>query len=703
MKNLIKRKLKPTFSFLMVICLFLLIPFTVTAETYNIPYQSYTYWDDINSNGKKLVQNKAMYNVKEVIDAKTIGSGISELVDFCTDDNGNIYMLDIESKVIILDSEFNFINEFNEIAGTENQNFKGAKSIYAHTDKTLYICDTENQRVLHCDNNGNFIDDYTLPDSPLIPENFAYRPIRVVADSKNYVYVLCEGSYYGALLYAPDKSFMGFYGANTVTNGILGAIQSLIGRMFPNDAKKSNDTRKLPFVFSDITIDKNDFIYTATDTAIKEQIKQLNPGIGTNILNSADVNFVDSDVNRTFYSGGAFEQRITGIAIDDNGFIYCLDSSYGRVFVYDSECRMLTAFGGGMGSGTQKGTFGIASTVAIGKNGSILVGDKGNSTITVFKPNDYGKNVLNLTKHTVDGEYLKAENGWKEVLKEDKNLQIAYIGLARAHMANGNYKAAMELAKEGYDRDTYALAYEYYRQEWLSDNFAFLFCGIVLAIVVIVFFAIFAVKKKLIKIKSRKTQLVFNTLLHPAETFDEIKEKNAGSVIHSAVLLLIFYVTSVCEVLLGGFLFTVGNIANFNSIMVFVRSVGLIVLWVVSNWLICTLLGGKGKLKEITVVTCYSLIPLIIGKVISTIVSNFILLSETGFLNIINAVAIILFLFLLIVGMLKIHDFTMTRFIGTSILTVLMMAAIIFLLILIGILFQQLGGFVGTLFIELIL
>jgi hypothetical protein len=76
---------------------------------------------------------------------------------------------------------------------------------------------------------ATFVDEYTLPDSPLIPEGFKYRPVKVVADSRGYVYILSEGSYYGALLYAPAtsgtaKEFIGFYGANTVTNNILDAI-----------------------------------------------------------------------------------------------------------------------------------------------------------------------------------------------------------------------------------------------------------------------------------------------------------------------------------------------------------------------------------------------------------------------------------------------------------------------------------------------
>ena len=56
----------------------------------------------------------------------------------------------------------------------------------------------------------------------------------------------------------------------------------------------------------------------------------------------------------------------------------------------------------------------------------------------------------------------------------------------------------------------------------------------------------------------------------------------------------------------------------------------------------------------------------------------------------------------MIVGLLKIHDFSFSRLIGTSILAILGIAAIVFLLIMIIILIQQLCGFVFTLITEII-
>lgn len=742
-----KKMLRRIVAFILALVIVAGTMLTAYAESSQYaPYESYTYWDDISGLGRKLVYNRPMYEVKEVYNAKSLGVGtITKLVDVCTDRSGNVYLLDTGSteagaKIIVLDSDYKLVKQIfavtknsadvvidagentEETLFTEDENiltFAGASNIYVHIDGTIYLCDTEKKRVLNFDIDGKYIDEFILPESPLIPTDFDYKPVKVVADSEGYVYILSEGSYYGALLYAPStsgtaKEFIGFYGANTVTNNILGAMSSLLKRMFPNNTRAGNSIRVLPFSFSDIVIDSKDFIYTATD-AEKGQLKKLNPGAGNNIIDSDAVNFADDDINRSFLLNSAFRQKITGLEVDDDEFMYALDSAYGRIFVYDSECRMVTAFGGGMGSGTQKGTFENASSIALKEerdtnthevlSHEILVSDKSNNTLTVFKRNDYGNMVMKLTRLTIDGDYLESREGWEEVLTLDKNLQIAYTGLARAYLAEDKYEEAMEVALEGYDRKTYALAYEYHRQNLVSKYFTFIFIGIVLLIAVIVAVMVLRKKKKDEEIVNQKNevQLALTTLIHPGLVFEELKEKKRGSVLVATVILALFYVTAVIQTIWGGFLFTNFDPGSFNSLWVFVQSAGLIALWVIANWLVTTLLGGKGTMKEIYIVSCYSLMPIIVQRVIYTVLTNILLDTEGSFLGILTTVALLYTGLILVIGMMRIHEFSMTRFIGTTLLTLFAMAAIVFLIILVGLLLQQLGGFVSTVFMEIVM
>ena len=701
---MLKKTMRFVSIFLVVICL-ASFTFTASAAT-QVPFESYTYWEDIGEE-RKAVYSRPMYEVERVVDAISLGIEPFTTINDVYSDDKNVYILDNASRIVVLDNQYNFIKEIGIITDAEGNtyNYSGAMSVYVHTDGTLFISDTENQRVLRVDENGLLLDLYGTPDSSLIPSNFVYKPLKAVMDSHDYLYVLSDGSYYGALLYAPDKSFTGFYGANDVTTGIASAIKNILERVFPNNAKKSASARTLPFSFVDIVIDKTDFIYTATgktDTYDRVgQIKKLNPGTGNNIFNSEEVNFVDDKFNTTFNNGTQIEQDIVGLEVTENGYVFCIESQFGRVFLYDKSCRMLTAFGGGIGQGQQEGTFVAATAIAL--NGTdVIVSDKLKNTITVFTPTDFGTKVMGLIDITLEGKYLQAEEGWKEVIALDRNFQPAYSGLARAALTNENYKESMELAKEGYDRETYELAFEYYRKNLLEENFWVVFLIAVLVIAGIVALYLFVIKKKIQIIKNDQVRLMFKTLIHPALTFEEIKEKKQGSITISVVLIALFYVTAVIQVLCGGFLFTQYDPASFNSLWVLARSAGLVVLWIFSNWMICTLMQGKGTMREITIVTSYSLLPIIIERVLRIAFTNVLLPSEAMFLTGFDAIAIGFTGILLIIGLIKIHEFSMSRLIGTSILSIAWLAVMVFLIILVGMLVQQIGGFIVTVFLELV-
>lgn len=699
-----KKTMRFVSLFLVIICL-ASFTFTASAAT-QVPFESYTYWEDI-SEERKAVYSRPMYEVSEVIDAISLGIEPFTTINDVYSDDKNVYILDKTSRIVMLDKQYNLIKEIGVITDAEGKtyDYSGAMSIYVHTDDTIFISDTENQRVLRVDNNGVLIDLYDTPKSSLIPDNFVYKPLKAVMDSHGYLYVLSDGSYYGALLYAPDKSFTGFYGANEVTMGIASALKNILDRVFPNNAKKSASARTLPFSFVDIVIDKTDFIYTATGKTNTYdrtgQVKKLNPGTGNNIFNSEEVNFVDDKFNTTFNNGTQIEQDIVGIEVTDNGYVFCIESQFGRVFLYDKSCRMLNAFGGGIGQGQQEGTFVAATAIAL--NGTdVIVSDKLKNTITIFKPTDFGTKVMGLIDITLEGKYIQAQEGWKEIIALDRNFQPAYSGLARAELTNENYKEAMELAKEGYDRETYELAFEYYRKELLENNFWVVFMIVILLIAagIVVYFII--IKKNTKIIKNKQVRLMFNTLIHPALTFEEIKEKKQGSIVISVVLVALFYVTSVIQVLCGGFLFTQYDPASFNSIWVLARSAGLVILWIISNWMICTLMQGKGTMREICIITSYSLLPIIIERVLRIAFTNVLLPSEAMFLTGFDAIAIGFTGILLIIGLIKIHEFSFSRLVGTSLLSVAWVAVLVFLIILVGMLVQQIGGFVITVFLELV-
>jgi len=691
-----------SFSAVMLIALltaFQALP--VFAYDGEIPYTSYTYWE---SDGFTAVSAKAAYKTKTVLTAERIGvEDFAEIADVCTDEAGNIYILDGKSsRIIILNSDYGVRGLISSVLnGEEKLKFENAKGIYVDKSGKIYIADTEHARVLVCDRDGECLNIITLPESKLIPDGFNYRPIKVTADSRGYVYVLSDGSYYGAILYSPKGEFYGFYGANSVEASVFTAISAVWDKLTSNNAKRAGKASRLPYQFTDLYADNSDFIYTATGkipgSSQKSQIKRLSPG-GKNILDSSDVVFGDKET--ASFKGEKRTQNISGLAVDGDGYIYCYDEASGKIFMYDGECYMMTAFGGG-GDGIQNGTFRQIAALDILDNGKkIIVADGLKLTLTVFGETDYGRELKEARRLTLDGDYTLSKTVWESILKEDSNCQLAYIGLSKAALADKDYRAAADYAKAGLDRELYSKAFNYNRKAFLKNNFNILMPVILLTVAAIVAVCIIIKKKKIVIVKSPKIRFALSAPFHPANVFSEVKAKNAGSVYVGVAIIALYYITSVLKATASGFLFRSSD-NSFNSALVLVQTVGFVLLWTLANWAVATLLGGIGKLKEIFTVICYSIIPMVFGNAVYILFSYMLNADEGEFLIIFVTAMQLYSVLMVVIGSVIIHDVGIGRFLLITLLTLIGIVIIVFLFVLIVIFFQQAAAFAATLWREI--
>lgn len=669
-----------------------------------IPYETYSYWTDINTEDKVPVYSKPMYSVEEFIYAIDLGGSEDSFLNDVECYNKNVYLLDGGlGKIYILDNNYKLSNVIDSVnLDGEQLTFVGAKGIYIDTNGYIYLADTNNQRVIVCDTHGNVIELLLLPESPLIPTGFVYKPVKVAVDGNGYVYVVSEGSYYGAILYSPEKDFLGFFGANTVKATVKTALNNLWNRLFSNDVKRAADKLSLPYTINDLTIGPQNFVYTATGHSEQRQIQtgqicMYNPG-GTDVLNAEKTNFADYELAKNNLQ--LVTQNVLGIDMDDNGYMYVLDGAYGRIYLYDSGLNNLSVFGGSIAEGSQKGTFGSPNAIAL--NGDdVIVTDSKKNGFAVFKITEYGSLFKKANSITLTGDFAAARTLWEQVLKQDSNNQLAYRGVAKALYDEGLDKEAMEYARMGYDRDTYDMAFKNVRNAWIEEHFPLLAFGLTAVISIAVAFVIVKRKKGLVLVRNPKVKTLTNCVVDPVESFRELKEKKTGSVIAASVLLVIFYVVTVLSDILGGFVFIVFDSETYNSFYVFLRTVGLVFLWTVSNWLVCTLLGGIGKIKEIFTVTCYCLIPVIIEITLSLIFSHILVKDESAFVGIMVYAFILYAAFMLSMGMMKIHDYEFGKFVLTTILTILAMIIIVFLIFLVFMMVQQLFGWIVTVYSEL--
>lgn len=698
------------FFSVMLICTLVLSLFgwSVSAESFfgnsaksdEIPYQSYTYWENYGSREKTPVPCKPMYKVDRFLSGKEFGKEAFSTVSDVFSDGESIYILDDEAgTVTILNADYTLKSRIDGIfLDGQRLDIRGAKGIFAKNGK-IYIADTQNARVLVANGTGTVENALPTPTSKLIPDDFNYKPTKITIDSKDYTYIVSDGSYYGALVYSPEMEFMGFYGANTVRATAMDIIQNLIDKLFSNDTKKGSTVLALPYQFNDLASGPEDFIYTVTGNTGSAtqtgQVCRMNPG-GKNVLNKESFNFLDTEV-------GTFKklkqlQNASAIDVDSDGFFYILDSTYGRVFLYDKECSLLCVFGGSLGSVNQKGAFQFADSIALCGD-DVLVGDSQRGILTVFSLTDYGRLVRDAQIKTLNDDFDLAEQDWNAVLAQDQNSQLAYKGLAAAYYSAQDDDEAIRYAKLGADRDIYAAAFAKIRQNFLEKNFTLIFVVVILVVALLIFWVVRR-RKNPKRIRNERLHMVFYIVPHPFDGARLVKEKQLGSVIIATVILALYYILSAVGDVASGFAFNYFDASDYNSFYILLRTVGLVALWTVSNWLVCVLLGGIGKMKEIYIITCYALIPLVFSSFVSLILSHILTPDEFGFVMILKTACLLYTFFMLMAGISKVHDYEFGKFFGTTLLTVVAMLIVVFLIFLIFLLAQQVYGWFRAVYIE---
>ena len=91
-----------------------------------------------------------------------------------------------------------------------------------------------------------------------------------------------------------------------------------------------------------------------------------------------------------------------------------------------------------------------------------------------------------------------------------------------------------------------------------------------------------------------------------------------------------------------------------------------------------------------------------IGSVAYIVCSNVLVPDEAAFLGVLSVICTGYTLLLLAAGSMIVHDYGLGKFIGTTLLTLLGCAIVVFLLIAVAVLLQQLGGFIGTIYSEIL-
>ena len=421
----------------------LVIP-TASASGYRyLPYTGYNY-DEWN---KPVSSSAGYYAVKSVLSDAGNETVWKKPVDLFIDGNGDFYLINSEpAQIIVMDRDFRLKNILSSVTMPDGSTASliTPQGVFVKEDK-LYIADSGLQMVLICQADGTVLQTLTKPDSAIFPQESTFEPLKVLADPLDNTYVLVNGVYQGAVCFDKHGDFFSFFGSNTVV-ATEKVLMRRFWRLFMTEEQINNTSTITPVEYTNFDIDDEGFIYTCTATGTEDtnQLRRLN-SLGINILPSG--RFGDLEYN--YYKGTTYKTEFVDVAVDDEGYLFGLDGTRERIFVYDQDGEEMFIFGG---SGNQLGNFKTA--VAIDEyNGSLYVLDNAKASITEFIPTEYGEAVFAATAAYEQGRYTEAEALWQNVLRYNANYSLAYVGIGKAQYYMGEYTGAMASFEKGRDRE----------------------------------------------------------------------------------------------------------------------------------------------------------------------------------------------------------------------------------------------------------
>ena len=100
----------------------------------------------------------------------------------------------------------------------------------------------------------------------------------------------------------------------------------------------------------------------------------------------------------------------------------------------------------------------------------LYVLDSLDCSITAFIPTEFGNLVYNAIEAFDEGKYEESGEYWQQVMDQNGNYDLAYIGIGRALLRQEKYKEAMKYFELKYDRENYSKAYKQYRKEWVEGH-----------------------------------------------------------------------------------------------------------------------------------------------------------------------------------------------------------------------------------------
>lgn len=674
-----------TLKVLLILIFSFALVFTFSLKTEAASATSYTR--TINAKGR-YVRTQDAY----LPDKTLVGMGLNGPQDMMFGDNDLLYIADTNNRRIVV---------YNTITNTIDQtithpDFSQPKGVFV-SDRGIYVADSSGEAVFWFDLDGQYIRQFDRPTTPSFAQA-NYNPNKVVVDNRGNLYIYGEGVKDGIIQLSNTGEFLGYFTSNKVQ---LSVIQQIYKLIFTEEQFEEFASRD-PQTFSSLFIDQNSMIYTTTMGTFRNAIKKHNTQ-GGNIFAGS----------RTFAFNDASD-----IYVDEQGIIYA-SMEVGTIFVYTQDGDFIFNFGAGNFIEGQinpdiSGLFTKLVSLAVDSKGGIWALDDRKNMIQSFRPTDYALRIYEALNLYNSRQYDESIRVWDEVLKLNQMSVIAHDNIAKTYLQQERYEEAMIHFQLAGNRPGYSEAY------WEVRN-----VGIQAALgAVIIAIVAFFVGSKTLSIINHKTGkitvwmtpvktffdrkwlkdllYIFRVMRHPMDSFYEIKKEHRATLLSATILYLLFFLIYLNFSINKGFIyqFVAAEDMDLSAIVIGFFSITLVL--VISNYLDTSIHDGLGGLKQIFIMFIYSMGPLMIALLSTTILSYVLTYNEVFFLNIIMIIGFGWSFINLFLGMNEIHDYSAKQTIKSMLMTVLFTVIIAVVIIILVMMWEQLYMFLEALIKEVI-
>lgn len=164
------------------------------------------------------------------------------------------------------------------------------------------------------------------------------------------------------------------------------------------------------------------------------------------------------------------------------------------------------------------------------------------------------------------------------------------------------------------------------------------------------------------------------TMFHPIVGFNYMKkDRTHFNYLPIVVILVLMVFAKIFSMYVTHYPLRTVNLRTANLLMECLVVVVPVLLWVVSSYLLTTIMGGEVMFRECLMACCYSLLPYIIINIPMTIITNVLDANQVGLVNTINNIALLYVFLLLFINLKEMNHYTVLEAVGITILGLLTM------------------------------